>query len=321
MESLSRILSSMPDMSFMKKAEQTIKELLDDPLVTKLREKHPELDEHTIKIHMNRLYQYVTEYKNCMNCPGLERCPNDFQGHYTRLKVEQIGGQTYIHDQKVSCKKWIAQNNQDSIRSRIRSFYVDEKALEDGYSSEQILFMDMERAQSVSTLQDYIDKTKEEGLQKEGLYLVGKFGTGKTFLMCYLLYQLAKEGLTGVIVYMPDFVEDLKAMIQEPQRLKETVELMKETDLLVFDDIGAENLNPWARDHVMGAILNYRMNRKPTFFTSNYELDELERHFSFTNRDGDEEFKGQRIMDRIRPFVEVIKVGGFNKRGGRNKSI
>ena len=26
----------------------------------------------------------------------------------------------------------------------------------------------------------------------------------------------------------------------------------KTTDLLVFDDIGAENLNSWARDHVMG---------------------------------------------------------------------
>jgi primosomal protein DnaI len=315
MESLSRMLSNMPDMSFMQKAEKTIKELLDDPLIAKLRVKHPELDEQTLKIHMNRLYQYATEHRNCTNCPGLENCPNDFQGHYTRLSVEQTGEHTYIHDHKVSCKKWIAHNNQESVRSRIRSFYVDEKALEDGYSSEEILFMDMERAQSVSLLQDYIDKTKEEGLQKEGLYLVGKFGTGKTFLMCYMLYQLAKEGLTGAIVYMPDFVEDLKAMISEPQRLKETVELMKETDLLVFDDIGAENLNPWTRDHVMGAILNYRMNRKPTFYTSNYELDALERHFSFTNRDGDEEFKGQRIMDRIRPFVSIIKVGGYNKRG------
>ncbi|WP_127585797.1 primosomal protein DnaI [Paenibacillus koleovorans] len=315
MESLSRLLSGLPDLSFMKQAEQTIRELLDDPLIAKLRMKHPELDEQTLKIHMNRLYQYVVEYRNCTSCPGLDKCPNDFQGHYTRLNVEQINGQTYIHDYKVSCKKWIAKNNQDTIRSRIRSFYVDVKALEEGYSSEQILFMDMDRTQAVGQLQNYIDQTKDQGLQRTGLYLVGPFGTGKTYLMSYLLYQLAKEGLTGAIVYMPDFVEDLKSMIQEPQKLKETVDILKETDLVVFDDIGAENLSPWVRDHVMGAILNYRMNRKPTFFTSNYELDALERHFSFTSRDGDEEFKGQRIMDRIRPFVDVIKIGGFNKRG------
>ncbi|MGO4276922.1 AAA family ATPase, partial [Paenibacillus sp. TAF58] len=42
---------------------------------------------------------------------------------------------------------------------------------------------------------------------------------------------------------------------------------------------------------------------------------DLEKHFSFTNKDGDEEYKGQRIMDRIRPFVDVVVVTGTNKRG------
>ena len=120
---------------------------------------------------------------------------------------------------------------------------------------------------------------------------------------------------------MPDFMEDLKSMFAEPQQLKDTIEMLKETDLLVFDDIGAENLNPWARDHVLGTILNYRMNRKPTFFTSNYDLDALEQHFSFTNRDGEELHKGQRIMDRIRPFVEAVPVNGRNKRGMTSESV
>ncbi|MNI92001.1 Primosomal protein DnaI [compost metagenome] len=91
--------------------------------------------------------------------------------------------------------------------------------------------------------------------------------------------------------------------------------MMKDTDLLIFDDIGAENLNPWARDHVLGSIMNYRMNRKPTFFTSNYSLKELEGHLSFTSKDGEESHKGQRLMDRIAPFVDVVPVGGTNKRG------
>ncbi|MNU01938.1 Primosomal protein DnaI [compost metagenome] len=66
---------------------------------------------------------------------------------------------------------------------------------------------------------------------------------------------------------------------------------------------------------MLGSILNYRMNRKPTFYTSNYELDALEKHFSFTSKDGEEAYKGQRLMDRIRPFVDVIVVNGENKRG------
>src|SRR5690606_25979116 len=108
------------------------------------------------------------------------------------------------------------------------------------------------------------------------------------------------------IVYMPEFMEDLKSMFQEPQKLKETIDMMKETDFLIFDDIGAENMNPWLRDHVMGSILNYRMNRKPTFYTSNYDLDRLAQHFSFTSREGEDEEKGRRIMERIRTFVDVV---------------
>lgn len=316
MESLGEVLKSMPNPKYREQAEQRIQQILADPLVRKLRAKYPQLDDYTIKINMNRLYQYVTEHNSCSQCPGLDRCPNDFQGHYTMLNVEgTTDGDVRLYDYKVSCKKFLAQQSQNAIRSRIRSFYVDERALSEGYSSTEIFDKDPAREEAVDKLISYILQTKQEGLQKQGLYLAGSFGTGKTFLMCYLLHELAKSGYTGAIVYMPDFAEDLKAMFQDPVKLKETIDTLKETDLLVFDDIGAENLSPWLRDHVMGAILNYRMNRKPTFFTSNHDLTALEQHFSFTNKEGDEEFKGKRIMDRIRPFVEVIMVNGYNKRG------
>lgn len=315
MESLGDILRGMPGRQLLKKAEDKLQEVAADPLIIKLRSKYPQLDHHAMKLNLNKLHQYTVEYRNCSNCPGLDRCPNDMEGHYTLITVEDDQGQTRVYDQKVSCKKFLAQQSQQAIRGRIRSFYVDERALSEGYSSLEILEKDEDREEAAGQVLNYIFKTQEEGLQKQGLYLAGTFGTGKTFLMCYMLHELAKDGYTGAIVYMPDFAEDLKSMFNDPLKLKETVDALKDTDLLVFDDIGAENLNPWLRDHVMGAILNYRMNRKPTFFTSNHDLDALEKHFSFTSKDGDEEFKGRRIMDRIRPFVGVIMVNGYNKRG------
>ncbi len=316
MESLSELLKSLPDPVRKQSAEERVERMLTDPLIVRFRQKYPEIDDYTLKINMNKLYQYITEYNNCTQCPGLDRCPNDMSGHYTKLTAEMPSERAFIHEEKVSCKKFIAKQTQDAISSRIRTFHVDGRMFSQGYSYADILEKDLVRAKAVDQINAYIEQTTEQGLQLKGLYLVGSFGTGKTFLMCYMLYQLAKEGMTGAIVYMPDFAEDLKGMFQEPQKIKETIDLLKETDLLVFDDIGAENLNPWLRDHVIGAILNYRMNRKPTFFTSNYELSALEKHFSFTNKDGDEEFKGQRIMDRISPFVNVVVVNGYNKRGG-----
>ncbi|MUT64325.1 primosomal protein DnaI [Paenibacillus sp. NEAU-GSW1] len=318
MESLGDLLKSWPTGRKMTdQAEQRLTELMVDPLVERLFAKHPELDEQAVRLNLNRVYQYVTEYRNCSNCPGLDRCPNDFEGHYTLLSCEIVADQPQIIDRKVSCKKFIARRSEEQIRSRVRSYYVDETALQNGYSADEILFNDPNRTEAAYEVLNYIDRAKEEGLQKEGLYLAGTFGTGKTFLMCYLLHELAKAGYSGVIVYMPDFVEDLKSMMHEPGKLRETTEMMKETDFLIFDDIGAENLNPWVRDHVLGSILNYRMNRKPTLYTSNYDLDALEQHFSFTSKDGDERHKGQRLMDRIRPYVQVVMVTGENKRGKR----
>lgn len=319
MESLGDLLKAWPSgQSMSEQAERKLRELMGNPLVGKLLDKYPDLDENAVRLNLNRVYQYVTEHGNCSNCPGLDQCPNDYEGHYTLLSSETVAGHTQIYDRKVSCRKFLARQAQDAIRSRIRSFYVDDSVLRRQYSSDEILTKDLKRAEAVGRVLSYIDRTREEGLLQEGLYLAGRFGTGKTFLMCYLLQELAKAGHSGVIVYMPDFVEDLKAMMHEPGKLKETVDMMKETDLLIFDDIGAENLSPWVRDHVLGAILNYRMERKPTFYTSNYELDALERHFSFTSKDGDEAHKGERLMDRISPYVEVVMVTGENKRGSKS---
>jgi primosomal protein DnaI len=314
-ESLSSILKQLPYPELFRQAEERARLLLADPLVQKFREQYPFIDDHTLKLNLNSLYQHVKETKMCLNCPGLDLCPNDMTGHCTKLSAELLNGRPYIHEEKVACSKFAARQLQQAIHSRIRTFHVDEKALSEEFSFSELVKKDLHRAEAVEQINDYIVRTTENGLQPRGLFLTGSFGTGKTFLMCYMLYQLAKVGMTGAIVYMPDFAEDLKAMFDEPHKLRETIDLLKETDLLVFDDIGAENLNPWLRDHVIGAILNYRMNRKPTFFTSNYDLDGLERHFSFTNKDGEEEHKGLRLMDRVRPFVDVVAVNGYNKRG------
>lgn len=317
MESLGDMLKRIPNRELLQKVEEKKAALVAHPLIMKLRSKYPEITDSHIQQNMNRLYQYVTEYNQCSNCPGLEACPNDMQGHYTKINCTTTNGITQVIDSKVACKKFQSEQRQLQIQNRVRSFYMDDRALKEGYSADEILVRDLERASAANQVLQYIAETQENGLSTIGLYLVGKFGTGKTFLMCYLLHKMAEAGYSGVIVYMPEFIEDLKSMMLDSPKLRETVELMKETDILIFDDVGAENMNPWARDHVLGAILNYRMNRKPTFYTSNYELDVLEKHFSFTSKDGEEAYKGQRLMDRIRPFVDVVVVSGENKRGQR----
>lgn len=315
MESLGELLTQMRNPQLKQRQEELAARLLNDPLVMELQSQHPELEPATLTRGMAKLYQYVKDSNNCANCPGLDRCPNDFSGHFTKVTVEQLGETSQLVDRQVPCPKQLRHERELAIKKRIHSFYVDERALEQGYDEVEIMTKDVIRSPAVNQVFGYIDGTKEQGLTAKGLYLEGSFGTGKTFLMCYMLHELAKDGYSGAIVYMPEFVEELKSMMQDSEKLRETVETMKQVDLLIFDDIGAENLNPWVRDHILGSILNYRMNRKPTFYTSNYSLNALEKHLSFTSKDGEERHKGQRLMDRIAPFVDVVQVKGANKRG------
>ena len=86
------------------------------------------------------------------------------------------------------------------------------------------------------------------------------------------------------------------------------------SDILLLDDIGAENNTSFTRDEILGTILQYRMdNDLTTFFTSNYTLSELEEHLSATSR-GNDLIKARRIIERIRFLTKEEKLISKNKR-------
>lgn len=315
MDSLGDMLKSLSGHPLLRRAEEKKRKLLESPMIVKLREKYPELDDNTVNINLSKLHQYVTDKNNCRKCPGLENCPNDMPGHETKLDIQISAERTYIHDFKKPCKLYLAEQAQNAVKSRIHSFYMDDEILTREYSMVDILDKDHMRAKAAEALHDYIEKTRAEGLQKKGLYLTGNYGTGKTFMMGYMVKEFVKMGYSCAMVYMPDFVIDLRGMYQEPEKSREIVELLKEIDVLVFDDIGAESVTPWFRDHMLGTILNHRMNRKPTFYSTNKSLDELEEHYSVTSSQGNDPQRGGRIVERIRHYVQVVDVLGYNKRG------
>ncbi len=87
--------------------------------------------------------------------------------------------------------------------------------------------------------------------------------------------------------------------------------LIKNTPLLLLDDIGAEYLTPWSRDEVLEPILQYRMDQNlPTFFTSNYNIQALEKHLTLF----DDRVKAKRIIERILQVSEEVELVSKNLR-------
>lgn len=83
----------------------------------------------------------------------------------------------------------------------------------------------------------------------------------------------------------------------------------------MIDDIGADALSAWVRDEVLGIILQYRMQEQlATFFSSNFTMNELEKHLTTSQRGDEEPVKAGRIMQRVRYLAREVEVSGQNRR-------
>ena len=90
--------------------------------------------------------------------------------------------------------------------------------------------------------------------------------------------------------------------------------LAQKTPLLLIDDIGAEKVTSWARDEILGTILQSRMNNLlPTFFTSNLNIQELETHLSLIN-ESEDKVKARRIIERIQQLTDDMELISVNRR-------
>ena len=150
---------------------------------------------------------------------------------------------------------------------------------------------------------------------RKGLYLYGDFGVGKSFMVAALAYDLSeKRGVSSTLLHYPSFVIDVKNAIGDGN-VKTLVDEIKLSEVLILDDIGAEQSTAWVRDEILQVILQYRMQENlPTFFTSNFNFEELELHFAKGKHGNDETWEARRVMERIRYLAEETRLEGVNRR-------
>jgi primosomal protein DnaI len=120
------------------------------------------------------------------------------------------------------------------------------------------------------------------------------------------------------MVYVPDFLLEVKDAIgSKTETVESKLDALRTAPVLILDDIGAETLTIWTRDEVLGPILQRRMERLPTIYTSNLTMIELKQHLANVKDSKPSEQndkKAARIIERIEPFVKILPVGGRNRR-------
>ncbi|MDY0210103.1 MAG: ATP-binding protein [Acholeplasma sp.] len=147
----------------------------------------------------------------------------------------------------------------------------------------------------------------QKGQFIKGLYLYGKYRTGKTFVLSAIANQLIDKNVSIVFAYFPDLVRHMKAAIGD-RTLEQKIKQLKTCDLLVLDDVGGEYMTAWFRDEVFGPILQYRLSMGlPLLVSSNYKLSNLHVLLSDTKDDIDK-VKSMRILTRIKELTQEIEL-------------
>lgn len=245
------------------------------------------IDEEVGMKYTSRLMDSSKEHTNCSNCPSLAACSNSVRGFCLTPKQNK-NTINFSYDMCKYLKK-------EEYRENVQVFDVA-KDIKNA-SIKNIYTNDKNRIEIIKAIKNFINEYKK-GNNPKGIYLHGSFGSGKTYLISALFNELAKSGTTSVIIHTPELLRSLKDSFSTDY--SEKFYLLKHTPLLLLDDIGAEYLTAWGRDEVIEPILQYRMDEGlPTFFTSNFTILELEKHFTTASNSIDK-VKARRIIERIK---------------------
>ncbi len=275
------------------------------PSIKPIFEQSPLKDE-AIVAGFNDLFRFLEEENHCNQCISVKDCPNLLQGHFTKIDI-QLG---QIQSKLVKCNKLIFEEK-EQLRSRLfKNQYIARDIL-------QASFKDIEptkgRQDALAAIMEFC-KLYSPGENRKGIYLYGSLGVGKSYMMVAAAKKLAEKGISSLMVYVPDFFREMKNSIQD-NSLNEKMEHLKNVDVLILDDIGAETISQWERDEILGAILQARMvNGLPTMYTSNLSYDDLEEHLAYSYKGGEEKLKAMRIMERIRHYTVPFFVEDKNYR-------
>ena len=240
------------------------------------------LSQEELEDNLLTLFQQKKENDICSSCEGKKKCAMDPEYMQTYLVKN---GPILCRYNKV-CK---------FSPNKIHYLYMP------SYSKEGELFTSEKRVEVLNKMTEALKGGK-------GIYLHGSFGCGKTFLMMRLAEKIKQEKEV-YFVYYPELVNKIKAAIAKGDNsLDNTIEVIKNAEVLFLDDIGREQNTVYNRDQILGVILQYRcMNNLQTFMTSNYSINMLDEHLANTKENIDN-LNSKGIIERIVSLMNVVEL-------------
>lgn len=280
--------------------EDYLKEFAKDKDILRLV-KSNQLTKDNINDNFSVLLAYYLKRERCKTCNKLTNCTQSNKGYQPQLDYNGVR----FNIDYVPCNYLQMELDKEALNNNL----ILMSCSFDNFNFSDI-FINEKRTKVLGLIRSYISQKE---LPEKGLYIHGRYGCGKTYLLAYLAKELANKNHKVLFAYYPDLVRTLKSSITSGT-LEDIVDKLKEVEILMLDDFGGEMLTSFIRDEVLGSILQDRMlNKRLTFISSNLDENLLFDHLKDTGREIDE-LRASRINERIKTLMNFIPLDDENHR-------
>lgn len=198
----------------------------------------------------------------------------------TRNRSDSDSGAAAAEAAKKREAEWLRKLEKTGIHRRYQGCTIDSLVGQQ---------LPLQISDAMAGVMQYIEELELNVKNGRGLILMGPVGTGKTSAAIAVLQYGLKRDYGGMFIGMSSLLDTI--FTTKERNREEWIEFerrLRETTLLVVDDLGTEKPDGWVQIK-LDAIISERYNRmKPVIVTTNLDAKELKNTYS------------ARIIDRLR---------------------
>ncbi len=285
-------MSNLSEKNFINKILQ------DDEIMNFIDENH--ITNNEFNKYLETFMAYYLKKGLCKDCQGLSTCKQSRNGLVPLILKDGM----YIDIDYAPCGFLEEANKDNLVNLHLYNTSIT--------NIQGNVYVNNERKEVLTFIKKFLE-TYQEDPNQMGLYLYGKYGTGKSYIMGNFAIELARKGIDTAFVYYPDFVRYIKSLITTGG-IDSLIKDLKRIPILFIDDFGGESNSTFIRDEILLPILQYRMvNKKPMFVTSNLSDKEIIDHLAVSNKEVDV-IKAARIFERLRSLMKFMELKDKNYR-------
>lgn len=146
---------------------------------------------------------------------------------------------------------------------------------------------------------------------RDGAYIVGNVGVGKSHMAAQMALGAMDEGATVRFMAGGEFLRRLRDSFDGEGTEGGIIRSLSTCDLLILDDLGKDKPTDWAVS-MLYQLVDARYNEdRPIVVTSQYERDQLLERFALGERD-----TAEAIVSRLFEMCPRVRLDGKDRRLG-----